>query len=97
MEPVNPFYNLYSAITRSSIKHPELDTHNANEAFLLEDALNCYTTTNDWIDRMEPSDDYIVVNKNIFTTKPNEWLDINVEQVVINNEIVYIRTHNKED
>lgn len=43
VEPVNPFYNLYSAVTRKSIKYPNLDPFLVKEAFSISDALKCYT------------------------------------------------------
>ncbi len=45
IEHVNPFENLYTAITRKSIKHPDLDPFLPKEALPLNRALKAYTAT----------------------------------------------------
>lgn len=49
VEGVNPEDNIYCAMNRKSIKHPELGEFLPNEKFTYEEALECYTTNNLWL------------------------------------------------
>lgn len=40
---VNPFHNLYTAITRRSLKYPQLNPHLAEEAMNIDQAIDAYT------------------------------------------------------
>jgi predicted amidohydrolase YtcJ len=64
VEPLNPFYNLYCATTRKSIKHKTLPAFLPQEAFTLENALKCYTVTPYYFSYEENNkfEDYIVIN-----------------------------------
>ena len=42
IEPVNPFYNMYAAMTRKSIKLPDLTPFYESESFTLSVSLKCY-------------------------------------------------------
>jgi hypothetical protein len=91
IEPINPFYNIYSAITRKSIKHSHLESFLPFERFDLESALKCYTENNlpYVLENQIPNSDYILVNKNIFTIANEELLDVEVLETYINNMLVY--------
>ncbi len=91
VEPLNPFYNLYCAITRKSIKFDEYDAFLPNEAFTLKDAIKCYTETPYYFsyEENEHRNDYIVINKDITNITPKEILDIEVLETYIEGELVY--------
>ena len=91
VEPLNPFYNLYCAITRKSIKFGELDAFLPNEKFALKDAITCYTEVPYYFSYEENKElnDYIIINKDIHTCSPEELLDIEVLETYINNKLVY--------
>jgi len=91
VEPVNPFYNLYSAITRKSIKYPDLPPFLKEEAFTIDDALKCYTKTGYYLSYDENAnfDDYILISKDIYECPIEEIKDIEVLETYIDGELVY--------
>ncbi|MBI9009410.1 MAG: amidohydrolase [Tenericutes bacterium] len=91
IEPINPFYNIYSAITRKSIKEPDLKAFLVEEGCDLETALKCYTINNlPYIKRKEmPLGDYIVIDKNIYDINSKSLLNISILETYIDNELVY--------
>ena len=90
VEPLNPFYNLYCATTRKSIKHKHLPPFIAEEAFTLEEAIKCYTEAPYYFSYEDDMnyEDYIILNKPM--TKEN-LLELSVEEVMIDGKIVYTR------
>jgi predicted amidohydrolase YtcJ len=91
VEGANPFYNLYVATTRRSIRYPNLDAFLPDEAFPLEEALRCYTEVNDWFSYEEDAikNDWIIVDRDIRTTPVEEWKDTRVLATHIDGELVY--------
>lgn len=88
IEPINPFYNLYTAIHRKSIKNNKFQPLLLEEAFELKEALNCYTKNNlhyIYEDKLEESD-YIIVDR---TLNKNDLLNINVLKTYIDGILVY--------
>lgn len=49
VEDVNPLDNIKIAMTRKSIKFPELEEFLPNEKFSYEESVECYTTNNFWL------------------------------------------------
>ena len=96
IETVNPFENIYAAITRKSIKHKELEPFLINEAFTLDEALECYTKTNYWLtyDEHKQYNDYIIIDKDIHNCDIEELKNINVLETYIDGKRVNKR--NKE-
>ncbi|MGE4571693.1 MAG: amidohydrolase [Candidatus Izemoplasmatales bacterium] len=91
IEPVNPFYNIYTAITYKSIKYPNEKSLNENQRFSLEDALKAYTINNlDFIyqDQLD-SKDYIIIDKDIYHISTEEIKNIKVLKTFIDGEEVF--------
>lgn len=93
IESVNPFYNIYTAMKRSSIQEPTLEPHLPSEGFDLQSAIDCYTIANlPYIYEEEmPSGDYIEINRNLNEIDDEELLDMFIIETYINNELVYKR------
>ncbi|MFO7969447.1 MAG: amidohydrolase [Candidatus Izemoplasmatales bacterium] len=91
VEPVNPFYNLYSALTYKSIKYPNLPSLNKGQCFSVKQALKAYTDNNlkyIYLDKLDESD-YIIIEEDIFSLEVERIKDIKVKQTIINGKIVY--------
>lgn len=55
VENINPLDNIKIAMTRKSIKHPELGEFLPDEKFTYEESLECYTKNNLWLSYEENS------------------------------------------
>ncbi len=97
VEPVNPFFNLYCAITRKSIKYPEVEPHLKEEGFTMENAVKAYTTVPAYFAykentvgaiKKDQAADFIIV-KDLNLADPSTLLDASVLETVINGETVY--------
>ena len=88
VEPLNPFYNLYCAISRKSIKHIGLSPFLPKEAFALEDAITCYTVTPYYFSYEENNgyEDYIAINQEL---NEETLLETVVLETYIDGTIVY--------
>ncbi|MCF7924221.1 MAG: amidohydrolase [Candidatus Izimaplasma sp.] len=93
VEPVNPFYNLYSALTYKSLKYPEYPSLNPSQCFTLKEALKAYTGNNLQFvyERKSDLSDYIIIDKDINKTDINKLKDIKVLQTYIDGKLVYSR------
>lgn len=91
VELVNPFQNIYTAITRKSIKNPNLEPFHEDESFTLNEALECYTTNNYWLSYEEDNqyDDYIVIDEDITTCNVEDIIHLEVVETYINKQLVY--------
>lgn len=92
IEPVNPFWNIYTAMTRKSIQFPEYKPFYPQEGFSLETALECYTNQNLWYvyETELPNGDYIEVDLELIS-KPSDLLQVTVQKTVIDHQVVYER------
>ncbi|MDA3932105.1 MAG: amidohydrolase [Tenericutes bacterium] len=91
IEPVNPFYNIYTAMTNRSIKYPFLDSFNSDECFSLQESLNAYTVNNlpyVYEDALN-EDDYIIINRDLDPDDPESIRDALVLKTVIDGEEVF--------
>ncbi len=95
VETVNPFHNLYAAITRTSIDFPDLPAFNINEAYTLEEALQAYTSNNlpFVYQKHLPRNDYIIVDRDIYHIDKNDLKDTIVKATYVDNELVYQRKY----
>ncbi|QMS84514.1 amidohydrolase [Candidatus Xianfuyuplasma coldseepsis] len=92
VEPVNPFYNLYTAITRTSIKQPELGEFLPEEKFTLDEALECYQNSYYMsYDEHKNYNDYIIVDRDIHNCTVEELKDTVVLETYIDGKLVYKR------
>ena len=97
VEDYNPFKNIYCAVTRKSIDGPNFDTYLEEQAFTIEEAIECYTThsaffmNKDNLGKFEEGylADFIVLDKDIFSIKPKEILNAKVLMTVVDGEILY--------
>lgn len=90
IEPVNPFLNIYTAMTYKSIKYPNKPSLNKAECFSLEETLKAYTDHNlAYVYEDALPNDYIIVDKDIYQISVDQIKDIKVLQTVIDNELVY--------
>jgi predicted amidohydrolase YtcJ len=84
VEPVNPFYNLYCAITRTSIK-TKTNAFLKEEAFTLKEALDAYTIRP--MIYLGNNNDTIEIKGNI--EQPMALLDSYVTKVWMDGQVVY--------
>jgi predicted amidohydrolase YtcJ len=91
VETVNPFHNIYCAVTRKSIDFPEYQPFNLDEAFSLSDALKAYTDNNLGFVYEKESFDYIEIDKDIYNLDLEELKDVKVLKTFIDEKIVYER------
>ncbi len=100
VESVNPFENLYVAVTRTSIKHPEKGIYLPTEAFSVVDAIKAYTEAPSYFSYQEASlgklkkgylADFIVV-ENLSLNHPETFRQCHVVETYIEGEKVYQKT-----
>lgn len=91
VETVNPFHNIYCAVTRKSLNFPEYPPFNSEEAFSLNCALKAYTDNNLGFVYEKESFDYIEIDKDIYNLDLEELKDVKVLKTFIDKKIVYER------
>ncbi|MGD9761054.1 MAG: amidohydrolase [Candidatus Izemoplasmatales bacterium] len=91
VEPVNPFKNIYCAISRKSIDFPHFEELNKEEKFTVEEALKAYTVNNLPFIYEDRIDDYIEISKDVFNVTNEEIKDILVLKTFIAGKLVYER------
>lgn len=91
VEHVNPFQNIYTAMTRTSLKYPHLKPFIKEESFSLLECLDCYTTSNYWLSYEEDNqyNDFIIVDRDIMKVDPIDIPNINVLETYVDNKLVY--------
>ncbi len=96
IEPVNPFANIYTAVTRRSIKFPELEPFLVEESLTVKNAVICYTSNNvRYVYENKLNDgDFIITDENIYSCPFDRIKDIKVLETYIDNKLVY---KNKEE
>ena len=97
IEGVDPFRNLYLAVTRQSLKHPEHPPYLLEEAMTLKDALHSYTVMGAYfmyqeheLGQIKPGflADFVVV-EGFDVHDPQSLLKTQVHQTFIEGECVY--------
>jgi predicted amidohydrolase YtcJ len=98
VEDLNPFPNIYCAVTRQRINGTPKGGFNFNEKLSVEDAIDAYTFGSAYNEfkenekgRLNPGyvADLVVLDKDIFTIDYNEIKNIQVEKTMIDGEFVY--------
>ena len=89
VENVNPFENLYVAVTRKSIDFPEYESFLKEESFSIEEAIKAYTLDNLRFVYDESHDDYIEIDRDIYNIPLEEIKDIKVLKVIKNGREIY--------
>ena len=97
IETANPFRNLYLAVTRQSLKHPDHPPYLIEEAMTLKDALHSYTVMGAYfmyqeheLGHIKPGycADFVVV-EGFDVSDPQSLLKTEVKQTFIEGECVY--------
>ncbi len=100
VEDLNPFPNIYCAVTRQKINGTPQGGFVPSERMGVEDAVDAYTIGSAFNEfkeqekgRLKPgyAADLTVLDKDIFTVDVNEIKDIKVEKTMIDGEFVYER------
>jgi predicted amidohydrolase YtcJ len=89
VENVNPFENIYVAVSRKSIDFPEYEIFLREEAFNIEDALKAYTDENIRFVYDKTHDDYIEIDRDIYQIPVEEIKNIKVIKVIKNGKTIY--------
>ena len=85
VEDLNPFANLYCAVTRKDLHHPEASGYRPEEAFSLEAALRCMTETAAWqsfeegrtgVIRVGALPDFTICDQDVFALAPQKLKDV---------------------
>jgi len=96
--PVNPLYGLYAAVTRQTINGQPEEGWFPEQRISLEEALKAYTwgsafsTYEEKIKgTIEPDKlaDFAVLDTDLFTTDPAEWLKASVVYTIVGGRVVY--------
>ncbi|HPD99730.1 MAG TPA: amidohydrolase [Bacillota bacterium] len=89
VENVNPFENIYVAISRKSIDFPDYESFLKEEAFKIEEALKAYTDENIRFVYDESHEDYIEIDRDIYQIPVEEIKDIKVIKVIKKGRTIY--------
>ena len=98
VDPVNPIYSVYAAVTRGKYENIELYKYTINERLSLLEALKMYTYNSaylgfdeDVLGSIEEGKlaDIIILDKNLEETPIQEIKDCRVLVTIVNGEIVY--------
>lgn len=96
--PVNPLYGLYAAVTRQTINGQPEEGWFPEQRISLEEALKAYTWGSAFSayeekikGTIEPGKlaDFAVLDTDLFTTDPIEWLNASVVYTIVGGTVVY--------
>ena len=96
--PINPYFGLYGAVTRQNTKGEPQKGWLPNQRLSLEEALRAYTRGSAYSNfeedikgtiEAEKLADIVVLDTDLFTTKPIEWLKGKVDYTIVGGKIVY--------
>ena len=85
VEDLNPFANLYCAVTRKDLRHPEASGYRPKEGFSLKAALRCMTETAAWqsfeegrkgVIQVGALPDFTICDQDLFTLPPQKLKDV---------------------
>lgn len=100
VEDLNPFNNIYCAVTRQGMDLMPLGGFNPGEKMTVEDCIDAYTIGSAFNEFKEESKgrikegflaDLVVLDKDIFTVEHNEIKDIRAEKTMIGGQFVFER------
>jgi hypothetical protein len=96
IEPVNPFANIYTAMTYKSIKYPDEKPLNMDEVFTLKETLKAYHENNlPYVYEENLSSDYIVIDQDLFSLEVEEIKNVKILKTVIDDQVVFSSKTNK--
>ncbi len=100
VSPLNPIYNLYSAVLRRDLKGYPAGGFNLKEGIELYMALYLYTYGSSYAEFEERRKgmisegmyaDIVVLSHDIFKVKPENLVDVKVDYTIFNGKVVYER------
>lgn len=100
IEDLNPFNNLYCAITRQNLFGNPKGGFHPEECFEVQDAVDAYTTESAYAEFMEKEKgrllpgylaDLVVLSQDIFTCDPNAIKDTVTQATMVGGRFVYLR------
>lgn len=103
VEDMNPFNNIYSAVTRKRFSDKQSIAYNPKEACSVMEAIDAYTYGSAYNESTEHfkgllKEDYvadlIVLDRDIFDIEEDDILNVSVLKTMINGEFVYHTTNN---
>jgi predicted amidohydrolase YtcJ len=96
--PINPLMGLYAAVTRQTINGQPENGWFPEQKITLEEALEAYTYGSSF-GAFEESikgtlevgklADLVVINKDLFSSPPHEWLEAAIDYTIVGGEVVY--------
>lgn len=98
VEDLNPFQNIYHAVSRKRLDGTPKEGYNPQEALSLEEAIDAYTLGSAYCQGMENRKgrikegylaDFILLDKDIFSLAEEEIKDLEVQATYIGGEKVY--------
>jgi hypothetical protein len=92
IENVNPFENIYCAVSRKSIDHPTLDSYLPQEGYTVEAALSCYQERNLRYVYLDTLHDEIILDKDPRLCSVEELKNIKVLKTFIDGKMVFQET-----
>jgi hypothetical protein len=91
VESVDPFANIYAAMTRRSRKDAHLGEFLPGEAFSFSEAMRCYGPNNFYLvyDENKSNDDYLVLDRDPRFLPAEEMCHVKVLRTTIDGKVVY--------
>jgi hypothetical protein len=91
VESVDPFANIYAAMTRRSRKDAHLNEFLPEEAFSFSEAMQCYGPNNHYLvyDENKSNDDYLVLDRDPRSLPAEQMCHVKVLRTVIDGIVVY--------
>ena len=89
IENINPLENIYTAVSRKSQSRPELEAFLPNEAYSIDEAIECYTTGNLPYVYEETNLDEITLSADIHVKTVEALLKLEIIETKIKGKIVY--------
>lgn len=89
IESVNPFENIYTAVTRKSLSLPQYHPFLPNEAYQINEALICYLENNLRYVYENNQKDYLILDRYPNFINPDDLLKITVLETFIDGKNVY--------
>jgi predicted amidohydrolase YtcJ len=96
--PVNPFYGLYAAVTRQTLSGEPKEGWFPEQRVSVEEALKAYTYGSAYgafeeniKGTIQPGmlADFAVLDTNLFSTSPEQWLQANVDLTIVGGKVVF--------
>lgn len=100
VEPLNPLFGLYAAVTREDLQGESGDGWISKEKITMEKAIELYTLGSSYAEFMEDRKgklangylaDLVMFNQNLLTIRHDQILDTKVDYTIVGGNVVYDR------